>query len=274
MRPMKVEEKQMTRKTLQVVLVAAGVVLLSAASRPALTADTVETWDVGATDVEFYLGFDGVGLEKYEKTVYGDILLGYGLVERFSAYLGTTLQGNEYLSDGSAGLYLGIFGTPVDTNHFDFDLFLDISAAGEGFEEFALSPALELNLDVDPEMGSWGMYLRIPFSVFGRRVDSPDHEEPAGFDASFLLESTIGTYYTIAEIHQILLEFNMGFHPDPDDDERTMDVGGIALGYNVVIVDALELVNQVYFDIPQGDETPAWGFMMGIIATVPSTATK
>ncbi|MCP4604699.1 MAG: hypothetical protein GY847_29960 [Proteobacteria bacterium] len=248
--------------------------LVNAVPRSALAVDTVETWDVGATDVDFYLGLDGLGLGKHEKTVYGDIMLGYGLVERFSAYVGTTLQGNEYFSDGSAGLYLGIFGTPVDTDHFDLDLFLDVSAEGSGFEQFALSPALELNIDLDPQMDSWGIYLRVPFPLQGRKLSSPDHEESDDFEASFHLESTLGTYYTIAEIHQILLEYNMGFHPKSDDGERDLDVGGLALGYNVLIIDSLELINQVFFDIPQDDESTAWGFMIGLIATMPSAATK
>jgi hypothetical protein len=46
---------------------------------PAQAADTVETWDVGATDVDFYLGFDGMGLDRYERTLSGEIMLGYNV---------------------------------------------------------------------------------------------------------------------------------------------------------------------------------------------------
>ena len=56
---------------------------------PGLTfaADTVETWDAGATDVDFYLGFDGLDPKRGGHAVYGDIMPGYGIVEHFSVYL-------------------------------------------------------------------------------------------------------------------------------------------------------------------------------------------
>jgi hypothetical protein len=251
------------------VIFPALVVLFLALPKIADAADTVETWDVGATDVDYYLSFDGIGLGKKEKTVFGDLMLGYGLVDRFSAYLGTTLQANEYLTDGQANIYIGIFGTPVDTDHFDFDLFLDISLGGQDFDEFALSPALELNFDLDPMMRSWGMYLRIPMPIQGRKISSPVHPEPEGVEASFHLEGTIGTYYTVADGHQILLEYDMGIHPDPAQEERQVDIGTAALGYNVTLVDAIELINHFYLDIPQDNDPIAFGVMIGFIATLP-----
>ena len=257
------------KKSIVFVLLVAGACLLNAAPRPVLAADTVETWGVGATDVDFYLGLDGIGLGKYEKTVFGDIMLGYGLVERFSAYFGTTLQANEYFSDGFANVYMGIFGTPVETDHFDLDLFLDVSLGGPYFDEFAMSPSLELNVDLDPEMRSWGAYLRVPFPVQGRKIQPDEHPDSERFDVSFSLVATLGAYYTVADGHQILVEYDTRFHPDPEAQERQIDVGTIALGYNVVLVEAIELINHFYLDIPQDDKTTALGVMIGIITTMP-----
>jgi hypothetical protein len=61
-------------------IIALIVVLMSGVLMPgvAWAADTVETWDPGAADVDFYLGFDGVGAER---SVYGDIMVGYGHVD-------------------------------------------------------------------------------------------------------------------------------------------------------------------------------------------------
>jgi hypothetical protein len=112
-------------------------------------ADTVETWDMGATDVDFYTGFDGIGERSTNRTVYSDIMLGYGIIDRLSAYVGTTLQGNEFFGDSQARIYLGVFGTSVDTDHFNLDLFLDISAGGPALSEFRVAPAVELNYDLD-----------------------------------------------------------------------------------------------------------------------------
>ena len=233
-------------------------------------ADTVETWDVGATDVDMYLGFDGIGHEEDLRSMFGDMMLGYGIIDGFSVYLGTTLQGHESMGSGTSNIYLGMFGTPLDTDHFDLDLFFDVSLGGESFEEFQIGPALELNFDLAPERQSWGVYLRAGIPVYGRSISNPEHPESPRVEPTFHIATTLGTYYTIRQGHQVLLEFDTCFHPDTRDEDRSLDIGGLAFGYNVSICDSIELINQVYVDIPQQDETPSVGIMLGFIATLPS----
>jgi len=233
-------------------------------SSPARAADTVETWDVGATDVDLYLGFDGIGPDDDARALYGDIMLGFGLVERLSAYIGATLSANDHFADGNADVYLGIFGTPVDTSHFDLDLFLDITAGGDGFDQFALTPSTEFNFDLDPDMSSWGLYLRAGVPIYGER----QHEGPDEHHRVLDVELNPGTYLTLGPGHQLLLEFDLAFHPHHD--THPTHIGGVALGYNVTLAEPLELINQVYLDIPQGEETPAVGLFTGIIVTMPS----
>ena len=245
--------------------VALGVVLVFVPS--ARGADTVNTWDEGATNVEFYLGADGIGLGKYPKTIYSDIMLGYGLIKRFSAYWGTMLEANEYFAAGSASLYTGLFGTPLDTDHFDLDLFFDVSGGGLGFSEFKLNPALELNFDLDPDMRNWGMYLRAGVPICGRDLIPDEDAEPAHGAAAYI-ECTIGTYCTIADRHQVLIEYDMAFRPTPGEEEHDIEIGCIALGYNVLLHEAIEMINQVLFDIPQNDEYFSVGLMVGF--AVPS----
>ncbi len=257
------------KKNLAAGCIASTVVAASLAlCQIAEAADTVETWDVGATNVDFYVGFDGIGLGKYDKTIYGDIMLGYGLIEHFSAYLGTTLQANEHFSAGEAATYFGVFGTPVDIHHFDFDLFLGFSLGGPEYTNFQLEPSTEFNFDLDPDQGSWGMYLRAGVPLYGRArgedPDSPEHE------IAFHIETTIGTYLMIADGHQAFLEYDMGFLPRPAQDEDSFAVGGVAFGYNVGVHDTIEMINQVFVDIPQGGEDFSVGLMTGIIVTLPA----
>jgi hypothetical protein len=232
----------------------------------ARAADTVETWDVGATDVDFYLGFDGIGRARYERSVYGDMMLGYGLVDRLSAYVGTTLSGIELFSDGSADLYVGIFGTPLDTDHFDLDFFLDVGAGGPEFSAFTVTPAIEVNVDIEPDRALLGMYGCVGVPLFGR----PTEDDPTEHVFVADVVTTVGTYLTILEHHQLLLEYDMLFRTRLAEGEDTVEVGGVALGYNVVAHDAIELINQVYLDIPRSGEPVAVGFMVGFIATLPS----
>jgi hypothetical protein len=67
--------------------------------------------------------------------------------------------------------------------------------------------------------------------------------------------------------HQLLLENDMGINHNG---ETTAVIDGVALGYNVCVNDTIELINQVYLDIPQQREQIAIGVMVGMIATLPS----
>lgn len=255
----------MTRKHLATAWLLAGI-----ASRavPAHAADTTEPFELGATDVDFYVGYDGIGPRDGERAVFGDIMFGYGLLPALSGYLGTTLSANGQFGDGNADVYLGLYGTPLDTDHFDLDLFLDFSAGGDGFDEFALTPMAELNLDLEPDQGSWGLYLRAAVPVYGHsREDDPDTHERA-----FRLVLNPGTYLTVRDGHQILVEFDACFHPWADPDGHTRDIGGVALGYNVALTrdGSFELINQVYLDIPRKGEHAAVGLSTGFIVTLPS----
>jgi hypothetical protein len=231
-------------------------------------ADTVETWDVGASNVDFYAGFDGIGPESANRAIYSDIMLGYGIINRLSAYLGTTLQGNESFGDGQKSIYLGVYGTPVDTDHLDLDLFLNVSVGGAVLSEVQLAPSIELNFDLDPERRSWGAYLRIGMPVYSRSRAS-DTTDAVEHNPAFSAVVNPGIYLSITENHQILLEYDMSFHKWSAA-EHPVDVGGVALGYNVKLSESIELINQVYLDIPHPGEPVAVGLMTGFIATLPS----
>lgn len=237
-------------------------------------ADTTETFDIGATDFEFYLGFDGIGLEKCEKTISAETVVGYGFMDAFSSYLALAGESNEYFSEGSGGVDFAIFGTPVDTDHFDLDLVL---GAGYGVDEFGVTPALELNFDLAPELAVWGIYLRIEETLAGRDESVEDDPTTPNTDESkrhFAFAPTtglvLGGYWTLIENHQLLFECDMGIADNPADDEDRMEIGGVALGYNVALNDTVELINQVSLDIPQSGEDFAVGISTGLIITMPT----
>jgi hypothetical protein len=235
---------------------------------PARAADTIETWGVGATDVDFYSGLDGVGLGRADGSIFGDIMLGYGLVEGLSAYVGQKVTGNTFFTGGQGATYLGLFGTPVDTQHFDLDLFLGFDLGGVGYSEFGVTPMVELNFDLDPNRLSWGAYVRAGFRLHGHNL-SEDEENPK-WETHTTLATVIGTYYTIARNHQLLLEFDFAWKRLRAQEEREIEIGGLALGYNVTLSDRIELINQVHLNIPQPGEIVSVGFMMGLIFTLPS----
>ena len=265
MMPSKIPRSVKSRLPIMAVLAT----MFLALGAPAWAADTVEAWAVGATDVDYYVGADRLRRSRAERTVYTDIMLGYGLVEGLSAYLGICMEGNGYLTTGAPALYTGLFGTIVETDHVDFDLFLDVSAGGPGLSELVLTPAFELNVDMDPDMLSWGAYLRFGLPLIGQSTPVTGDPGALTHDTLVHVEPVLGAYWSPRAGHQLLVEVDGLMHATPSRGERPLDLGGVALGYNVALGDAIELITQVQVDIPLGDELFDFGGMIGIIATLP-----
>jgi hypothetical protein len=238
-------------------------------SHPARAADTVEPFDVGVSNLELYTGYDGLGTTFSDQALMGDFLLGIGVLERLSLYLGTTVEGYRRMRAGDGTVNLGVFGTVLDTRHVDIDLVLGLGLGGPGFRGVNVSPAFEINLDREPDLRAYGLYLK-GAAVISVSAADPEEGEQAVFLHHYV--TTVGAYLTLGpkHRHQLLAEFDVGFHPDAGDPERRVDIGGIAVGYNVVLHERLELITQLCVDIPQGDEKAAVGLLAGIIVTLPT----
>jgi len=237
-------------------------VLLLACPTTAWAADTVEPWDAGAFDVDFYVGSDGIGRGHAEAVLGSELMLGYGLINRLSVYAGTTLESTAELNDAAGMIFFGVFGTVLDTRHVDLDLFLDVRAGGSRFGAQQLTPSLELNLDAEPGLAAWGFYLRSG-AAFARE------DAGAEADLSLALEITIGGYWTVARCHQLLLELDGAYLADDGEDTRAFDLGSVRLGYNVGVTETIELITELSVDLPQAGERVAWGLLAGFILTLP-----
>jgi hypothetical protein len=244
-------------------------------------ADTVETYDQGAVDFEFYLGGDALNQPKYEKTLFGNLLVGYGLLPGFSGYFTLDAESDDSLLNGESGYSFGIFGTPLDTDHFDLDLLLDVGMGGEAVGDISVTPGLEFNFDLKPDMELWGLYVRVEDGISGRDESVEDdpstpnvNEEKTKTKVVQSLGYTGGTYFTIAGRHQILAEYYHAQNMNPAPDELRWDSGGFALGYNVGLVDNLELVTQVNAHPGHNHQDATWGAYVGFIATIPGASSK
>ena len=248
------------------VVLALIAVVVGGAPGAARAADTTEPFALGATDVDVYFGVDGLEAAPEERVLYGDILLGYGLTERLSGFLGVTLEADGRLGGSSPHVHLGGYGCVVDTEHVDLDLMLHVGTGGAAFDEFEIVPGAELNLDADPDMATWGSYLRLAVPVLGR--PAPDG---SGANPSVAIELTAGGYVMVAEGHQLVVELDAAFRPDPPPKEEPAELGGLALGYNATLSENLELITQLAVDLPQGgDPAAGFGVMAGVIATLPA----
>jgi len=246
-------------KKLKAIVIVIAIFLFS---QTLTAADTCETFDLGASDLEFYLGYDGIGLEKNQGVISAEVVAGFGITERFSALISLSGESNEYFSNGTGGAGFGIFGTIVDTDHFDVDLFLN---AGIGPDSFSISPSIEINIDLKPDLELAGIYFRVEEMLAGRD-ESTDNNEKHAFAGE--LGITSGIYYSIHSGHQLLLEYDMTVLNNPDKGEERLNIGGIALGYNVVVHKKIELISQFFYDVPQNDERHAFGLSLGAVVTM------
>ena len=242
----------------------AGLVVMLLVS-PAAALDTVEPYDPGATDAEYYAGFGGIGKAAGDRELSNELVLGYGLMQGFAAYLGTCVAVDQQRFQGESSLCFGLIGTPVETDHVDVDLFLDVGAAGDGLGTLSLTPMAEINYDADPDMGTWGLYLRGGWSAYGEAaaVESVGQNRLVDFGVN------PGAYYRITPRHELLIEY-----------DRTIPVGngrdgenptqGWALGLNTEIAGALEVITQLHRDVPAAGEDATWSFTLGFIAGLPT----
>lgn len=250
--------------------------LISSGAPPAIqAADTVETFDSGAVDLELYSGLD-TGVEQGGlQGGFGELVLGYGLLPRFSVHLGAALQGEDQFTSGSGAVTAGVFGTPLDTQHLDFDLLLDFAGEGTGLSDLCIAPGAEVNLDVKPDLELFGLYLRFAERICSMDVvvtedDPMTTEDELTIEQGYSTESVLvaGAYLTFGRVHQLLVEYDTGFDHGADAAEDITEIGGVTFGYNVAVLDSLELIIQVYLDLPQGAETLRLGVMLGLISTL------
>lgn len=256
-------------KRMRIIVVLVVAVTFGGAAATVRAADTLETWDAGSGNTDFYVTMDGMGRSLEEQGVAGDMLLGWGVADRFSTYLSVALAADGTLADGDAALGVGLFGTPLDTDHVDLDLVLDLCAGGSGLHDLCVGPALELNLDASPDLSTWGAYARAGLAISGREVGQEGAKlgGSGGRVADRVL--TVGAYRALGARSQLLLEYDLTWLDEPEAGAPTVERGGLALGLNRMLGENLELITQGTWDVPQAGQDGALGFTIGFIAGLP-----
>ena len=225
-------------------------VLSVALTSPTIALDTTEPFDIGFTDNEMYFGFNGAGLGKGDKSLAWEHLVGAGITDRFSTLFFYSLESNEFLGDKVADVGIGLFLTIIDIEVFDFDISGSVCMHGS----FVF--ATELNLD---------------FKKSGIQLTIEEGLENGGDNADEILFSTALVplfHFSVTESLQLLTAIDVTFIHNGDDGGAT-EVGGAGLGLNIGLNNAIELITEIGFDIPQNDEDFSMGISVGFIATLP-----
>jgi hypothetical protein len=230
---------------------------------PARATNTSESWGIGATDIDYAFNFHGLGAGKSAHHIATEMLYGYGINGWFNAYMGLGLEGNtDFLITGTSP-FMGVFATVVNTDHFDMDLWVSFRSVVES-GEFHLAPGLELNFNADPNMQTWGLYMRVA-STLGPSVSADARPEAAAS-----LDLDVGAYTRLGRPHRLLLEYRTSLGPFLDDNETRVDHGSIVLGYNVILSKRVEILSHIITTTPQDDRPWSVGMQVGFIATLPS----
>jgi hypothetical protein len=256
--------------------------MMTVLSSKGWSADTTEQFDKGLSDAEMHTSYWGIGNAESERGVGAEFVLGAGVTDWLSVNLATCAQANDSFAEGTGSTSFGIFTTPVDTEHFDLDYAFGVSlcnlASGKPGPadhmagEFSLEFYIELNLDSSDDMDGYGFYLGITEVRTGideSEIDMNGEEIRKFIDASFT-ELVGGVYITVAEGQQLFLAYDWFYnHGDVDYDHAT-GIGGVALGYNFCITDNVEIISEIYYDLPQDDdEDPGTAITIGFISTLP-----
>ena len=245
--------------------IAVSILMVLSVSPPALAVDTLETYEPGGlTRFEAYLGYDGLGKQQRSRRLTASCLLGVGITDAFSAYYSGAGQFATTMTEGEGTQGFGLLFTPLDTYHFDFDLVLATSFVG--VDRLVIAPGMELNIDAQPDMSSFGLFLKGSARVSGQSSVGENGAVESSRRLDFPV--AIGAYNKFGDMHEVLVRYDAIVLVEPEPEERDLEVGGLSLGYNLALDDRLELIHEVSLDIPQADEELGVGFSLGLVATV------
>ena len=245
----------------------------------AQAADTLET----VPDDNFYMettfGALNLGQEAQRTMISASVMLAYGMNDRLTSYIIAGGNTNLYMTKGVTNLGVGLYGVLVKMPHFKLDLGLQAGVGRTGLttsvgrsrmalkDEFVLAPSLELNFDLKKDEKFIGFYLVFQ-EIFTGVEEEKDGQLLGYFTPSSYLRA--GAYWSIVPgKYQVHLQFDMNInHFDTtiitDLVVPAVDIGGIAVGFNFFVTETIEILTEVYIDIPQNQETIAFGFSIGI----------
>lgn len=229
-------------------------------------ADTVELYAAHEASAEFTMGFEGMRQVAGDREVSNEILFGHGLGSRFATYLGASIVPDQEFRIDGADVFVGLMGAAVESDHLDVDLVLDLSVLGSAGHEFLLAPMLELNLDHDPRMQTWGAYLRAGVPMWRERTEHADGRSTREQRVDLALNP--GIYLTLSDRHQLLLEYATDIRLAEPDGDRTA-AGRMALGLNTLLSEPLEIITQLHVDLPEDGSRAELGVALGFVATLP-----
>lgn len=208
-----------------------------------------------------------MGLARGQRELSHEFILGYGVGEWGSVYVGSNLTSDQQDFATDTDLLTGIMVTVLDGSHLDLDLMLDLGAPSHDLKALRWAPSIELNYDDDPDMASWGVYLRT--GIEGRRERGEFEGDARSWHERSDFGVNPGAYLRLSERHELLIEYDQTIALG---EGRAADENGsgIGLGFNLLLSDSVELISQIHRDFPRAGDRARLGLSVGFIATLPT----
>lgn len=234
-------------------LAVAAVAALASVPGNAFAADTLEGLDVGEVGLEAYQSLENFRGGTKDLAVGHEIYLGVGVHRYLTAQVGLALSTNGRLEEGEGSFSFTLISTVLDTDRFDLDLSL-------GFDG-GLVPGLELNLDFTESLG---VYLRASASISGRWSSASEGKELRTDEELSVIP---GIVWTVGKGRQLFLEGGLEFlWSDEEDVSGDLSLWSVAVGYNFMVTDGLEVVTEAKTFRPDGGEQE-FALCAGVIAS-------
>jgi len=223
--------------------------LLSVGSAFAL--DTAEPFDRGFSDFEFFFGCAGLGLDKGERRLSREVVIGVGITESFSAAFSYGLESDEYLKSEEDAFATWLFWTALDGERHDLDLFGGFETGG------GISVGAEFNFDFQ----RWGFQLVVEDGIGNR--GAPENEPVNRFSIAPLV------YFDLVEGKmQLMSQIDRSYNSDASEGEDELTTGAVSLGLNIMLHDSVELITQLDYEVSSDDHVSSLGINIGFVATI------
>jgi hypothetical protein len=218
------------------------------------SADTIEVYGLGFSDLEQYFSVNGMGSGGAERSSSAQFIAGYGLTNDISGYVSISGVGNQSVADSASNASAGAIVKFYDNYLFKIHGLLDVS-----FDKVA-----QPMIDFGYYPNHFGAYTRLGMTFIGG-VEGVHFE-------NFLV---LGVRYLIADGHEVLTEMDLCWKhvPSPFDEfgVPNWEMGKVALGYNVVLTNSMELITEISFDLPSTRvEKTTVGLMTGLVISLQS----
>ncbi len=198
------------------------------------------------SDVEVYLGYQGLTDSSELSTFSKEMLIGIGITEKFSTSICFSSESDGYLANAGNDVSIGLFWTAVSKDNYKVDLLTSTNTNG------GISACVEFNYDSD----NCGCQLQVEEAI----------ENKESMERQLCTSIVPLVYCKIHNNIELLSAVNFDYNEN-EEGNREFDYSSFSFGLNCPVSDSVELISQFDLNMTSDDKTISgisFGFVAGI----------